>query len=69
MGRYSQELATREEAFAAERKLKGWTCAKKLALIARDWNRLHELARSSESLSRPSTPGPLRGPSAQGERA
>jgi predicted GIY-YIG superfamily endonuclease len=66
---FVQEFATRDEAFAAERQLKGWSRAKKLAFIARDWDRLHELARCRGLLfSRPSTPGPLRGPSAQGER-
>ena len=33
---WSDELATRDAAFAAERRLKGWTRAKKLLLIAGD---------------------------------
>src|SRR5579872_3416236 len=36
---------TREEALVAERKLKGWSRAKKEALIGNDWARVRELAR------------------------
>ena len=60
---YAAEMVTRDEAIQRERQLKGWSRAKKEALIASDWNRIHELARGRDSL-RPSTP--LR--SAQGER-
>ncbi len=42
---FVQEFATRDEARDAERRIKGWSRAKKEALIARDWNRIHELAR------------------------
>ena len=35
----------REEAFAAERQLKGWSRAKKEALIRGDWPELRRLAR------------------------
>ena len=42
---WSQETATREEALAAERQIKGWGRAKKEALIAGDWERVKELAR------------------------
>jgi predicted GIY-YIG superfamily endonuclease len=41
---WSQETATREEALAAERQLKGWSRAKKQALITGDWPRISELA-------------------------
>jgi predicted GIY-YIG superfamily endonuclease len=37
---------TRDEAFAAERRLKGWSRAKKEALIAGDWERVRALARN-----------------------
>ena len=36
---------SREEALAFERRIKGWTRAKKQALIAGDWKRIGELAR------------------------
>jgi len=42
---YSQDFATREQAFAAERQIKGWTRQKKAALIRADWNELRRLAR------------------------
>lgn len=32
-----QEFGTREEALSAERRIKGWSRAKKQALIAGDW--------------------------------
>ena len=44
---FSQQFASREEAFAAERQIKGWTRAKKEALIHGEWSRLSRLARSS----------------------
>ena len=40
---------TRDEAFAAERQIKGWTRAKKEALIAGDWERLQQLSRNRQS--------------------
>ena len=42
---WSDSFMTRDEAFAAERKIKGWSRAKKEALIAGDWERISELAR------------------------
>jgi predicted GIY-YIG superfamily endonuclease len=42
---YSQDFSTREEAFGAERQLKGWSRAKKEALIRGDWAELRRLAR------------------------
>jgi predicted GIY-YIG superfamily endonuclease len=42
---YSQDFPTREEAFAAERQIKGRSRAKKEALIRADWNELRRLAR------------------------
>lgn len=35
---YSQEFTAREEALAAERKIKGWSRKKKEALIRGDWS-------------------------------
>ncbi len=42
---WSDEFPTRYEALQAERQLKGWSRAKKLALIRGDWSRITELAR------------------------
>ncbi len=42
---YSQAFSDVNEALAAERRLKGWSRAKKEALIAGDYGRLHELVR------------------------
>ena len=41
---WSQETATRDEALAAERRLKGWARAKKEALIRGDWNAIQRHA-------------------------
>jgi len=49
------ELPTREESIAMERRIKGWSRAKKEALIAGDWKRLSALARNRQDGSRPST--------------
>lgn len=43
---FSQEFAAREEAFACERQIKGWSRKKKEALIRGDWEALSRLARS-----------------------
>ncbi|WP_442678385.1 GIY-YIG nuclease family protein [Sphingomonas sp. ASY06-1R] len=50
---WSQDFATREEALSAERQLKGWTRAKKMALIEGDWARISWLAVPPKE--RPST--------------
>ncbi|RXZ66220.1 TrmH family RNA methyltransferase [Pelagerythrobacter rhizovicinus] len=42
---WSADFPTRDEAFDAERRLKGWSRAKKEALIAGDWNLVSQLAR------------------------
>ena len=42
---YSQSFGTRDDAFAAERQIKGWSRQKKEALIAGDWERLPSLAQ------------------------
>ena len=55
---FSQELQTREEALAAERQVKGWTRAKKEALIQGDWKRIRQLAWGKNN----PLPEHLRGP-------
>jgi predicted GIY-YIG superfamily endonuclease len=59
---YSSEFATRAEALASERQLKGWSRKKKEALIRGDWGKISRLAKSSadhalgrEVEARPST--------------
>lgn len=42
---FSQVFASRLEALAAERQVKGWSRAKKAALIAGDWPAVQQLAR------------------------
>ena len=42
---WSQEFGERDEAFRAERQIKGWSRAKKEALIRGDWNGLQLLSR------------------------
>ncbi len=44
------EFSTREEALAAERQIKGWSRAKKQALIRGDWDGVSMLARRSPVL-------------------
>ncbi|MEL7517420.1 MAG: Mov34/MPN/PAD-1 family protein [Pseudomonadota bacterium] len=48
---WSQEVATRDEAKAAEKRIKGWSRAKKLALIRGDWNEISRLAKKKSSPS------------------
>lgn len=40
------EFETREAAIAFEQKIKGWSRAKKEALMAGDWAKIQELAKS-----------------------
>ena len=42
---FAQEMPTKDEAFLAERRIKGWSRAKKEALIAGDWDTVHQLAK------------------------
>ena len=42
---FAQEFESRYEALSMERKLKGWSRAKKLAYIAGDWKAVSGLAR------------------------
>ena len=41
---FAQPFAIREEALACERQAKGWSRAKKMALIQNDWKRIQQLA-------------------------
>jgi predicted GIY-YIG superfamily endonuclease len=50
-----EEFPTRAEALAAERRIKGWSRAKKLALIRGDWPLISALARSGSKKERAST--------------
>ena len=45
---WSESFAAREVALAAERRIKGWSRAKKEALIAGDWDRLQALSRNRQ---------------------
>ena len=45
---WTQEFPTRHEALASERQIKGWSRAKKEALIRGDWEGLSLLARSRQ---------------------
>ena len=48
---WSQEFASRQEAFEAERRIKGWSKAKKQALIRGDWEGVSRLAKSKDGPS------------------
>ena len=48
---WSQEFPTRYEAQAAEKQIKGWSRAKKLALIRGDWPQISVLAKKKDSPS------------------
>ena len=43
---WSENFSTREEALAAERQVKGWSRAKKEALIAGAWDEVSRLANA-----------------------
>jgi predicted GIY-YIG superfamily endonuclease len=47
---YSQTCTTRYEALSAERQIKGWSRAKKRALIDGDWDEISRLAKSRTAL-------------------
>jgi predicted GIY-YIG superfamily endonuclease len=51
---WSETFESRDDAFAMERKIKGWSRAKKEALIRGDWDEVRRLARSRASFD-PST--------------
>ena len=45
---WSQDSGTPMEALEAERQIKGWSRARKLALIRKDWKLIPSLARSTK---------------------
>jgi len=45
---FLDEFASRDEAIARERQLKGWSRAKKSALIRCDWDALRRLSRGNK---------------------
>ena len=45
---WSDSFSTRYEALAAERRIKGWSRAKKEALIRGDWDEIRRLARNRQ---------------------
>jgi len=47
---WTQETYSREEALGAEQRIKGWSRAKKEALIEGDWERVKGLAKSRQGL-------------------
>jgi len=44
---WNEAFGTREEALAMERRVKGWSRAKKMALIRGDWQRIEHLSRGA----------------------
>ena len=54
--RWQGEFETREGAIAFERQIKGWSRAKKEALIRGDWAAIQRLARSRTDLARSLAP-------------
>jgi hypothetical protein len=40
------DFPTEQDAFLFERQVKGWTRAKKEALIRGDWNQIHEIVKT-----------------------
>ena len=50
---FQQELGSRDEAFVAERQVKGWSRRKKEALIRGDWSSLRRLSQPHGSTGSP----------------
>jgi len=48
---WSQDFPTRDEAKASEKQIKGWSRAKKMALIRGDWERISALAKNKNGPS------------------
>ena len=48
---WSEEFPSRYEALAAERRIKGWSRAKKMALVRGDWAGISALAKGKDSPS------------------
>ena len=49
---FTQECVTRDEALSAEMQIKGWSRAKKEAMMRGDWKEVSRLARGSTSSPR-----------------
>ena len=49
---FSEYFDSREQAFENERRLKGWSRAKKEALIRGDWEAVSELSRDEPQIGR-----------------
>jgi predicted GIY-YIG superfamily endonuclease len=49
---YAQEFESRYEALSMERKLKGWSRAKKLAFMAGDWRHIRALSKGKHKQER-----------------
>jgi len=47
---WRESVQTDDEAFRLERKLKGWTRVKKEALIAGDFERLHDIVKNERKI-------------------
>jgi predicted GIY-YIG superfamily endonuclease len=60
---WSQEFPTRYEALQAERRIKGWSRAKKMALIRGDWDEISRLAKNKDGPSTSSGRTDVRGTS------
>ena len=52
---WSEEFANIDDAIAFEKQVKGWSRAKKEALMRGDWPEIQRLARSKTEPRRPST--------------
>ena len=52
---WSQTFMTRQEALDSERQIKGWSRAKKKALIHGDWEEIKKLAKGRKQKDDPST--------------
>jgi len=48
---FVEQCSTRDEAFALERKIKGWSHKKKAALIKQDWQEISRLAKKKSKLT------------------
>jgi putative endonuclease len=59
---WSQEFTTRFEAKEVERQLKGWSRAKKMALIRGDWPSISKLAKGKDGPSTSSGHAELESP-------
>ncbi len=53
---FSQDFPTREEALSMEQRLKGWSRAKKEALINNDWGEIKRLGRGKHLHQRKTPP-------------